>query len=993
MIGQTVSHYRVIEKLGEGGMGAVYLAEDLHLARQVAIKFLTSTDHHYRARFIREARAVSALNHPNIAMVHDYGETPQGQPFIVMEYVKGKSLSDLLEEGLTLRRSVEIVSAIAHALSEAHEHGIVHRDIKPSNVFVSERGHVKVLDFGLVKHLFDPQISGVDLDAKTIYSTQTRSDVIVGTPLYLSPEQATGKPIDGRSDLFALGALLYECLTGQSAFSGGSVLEIGAQIIHVTPPPPSKINPHVPPALDRITLKALEKKVEDRYQSAAELVKDLQTAAATLSGDGVPVASKSTRPTDGYKRATNAFATLTMSLRRQRFSLASMIPAVIVAGLAVAAIIHYWPHSSYQPPAAALHWYEQGTDYLHNGAFYQASKALTQAIVLDPKYAIARARLAQAWTELDYSDRAKDELLEVSRIVGDRSNLSRSDTLYLEAITAMVSRHFDDAVNAYSELVKLSPDSSPVYVDLGYAYENAGNLDKALENYVKAIDLNKGQYATAYLRAGVVYNRKNDRTNAMAMLDQAERLYSAASNSEGSNEVIRQRGNVFRANGESDKAQAQFQKSLEASQAIGNEAQQINALIDLSYIASRRGLIAEAENYARQAVTFAQQKQLENLTAGALLELGNTFSNKGDLEKAESYFRQAILIARANKGRLRENRALANLGALYIEVRRLDEGMPMVQQALAYFQQENYLPYAVICLGHIARANRRKGDYAAAQDAVNQKIELANRINSPQVIADADVELGQQLLDQEKLTASLDQYGKALQLYQTDKNKLRVAFTKANQAKILARLGRYDDAKKLLDEVFEIIGEQKDSFLQLVPELHLVKAEMSLSENKFPEAAASANEVIKTSEAKSDVAIEAQLILGLVKVFSGGGKSAQKLCEDAVKTAEDSGDFYLLSRALLAGAEAALKGNDPQTALRLATQAQERFAHGEQLESEWRAWLIASQASLQLHDASNAEVQRQNASNVRAKLEQQWGADFKQYLSRPDIQAYLRQPS
>src|ERR1044072_1753892 len=192
MIGQTVSHYRILEKLGEGGMGEVYLAEDLHLARRGAIKFLTSTDRHYRARFIREASAVSALNHPHIAMAPDYGENTDGQPFIVMEFVKGKSLSELLEEGLTLRRSVEIISAIAEPLGEAHELGIVHRDIKPTNVLVSERGHVKVLDFGLVKHMFDVPVSDVDLDARTIYSTKTRSDVIVGTTLYLSPEQATG---------------------------------------------------------------------------------------------------------------------------------------------------------------------------------------------------------------------------------------------------------------------------------------------------------------------------------------------------------------------------------------------------------------------------------------------------------------------------------------------------------------------------------------------------------------------------------------------------------------------------------------------------------------------------------------------------------------------------------------------------------------------------------------------------------------------------------
>src|SRR5688572_20486810 len=414
MIGQTVSHYRIVDKLGEGGMGAVYLAEDLHLARRVAIKFLTSTDHHYRARFIREARAVSALTHTNIATVYDYGETDDNQPFIVMEFVNGKPLNELLENGLNLRRSVEIVISIAEALSEAHERGIVHRDIKPSNIVINERGQVKVLDFGLVKNLFEQPSSGVDLDANTLYSTQTRSDVIVGTPLYLSPEQATGKAVDGRSDLFALGALLYECLTGQSAFSGGSVLEIGAQIIHVTPPPPSKINPHVPPSLDRITLKALEKKVDARYQSAGEMLKDLKAASTTLTGNGVPVSSRSNNSTEGFKRATNAFATLTMSLRRQRFSIASVIPAFIAAGLIIWAIIYFWPRTYYQPTPAALEWYERGTERLRNGAYHQASKALEQAIALDGNFALARARLAQAWTELDFIDKAKDELLAVT---------------------------------------------------------------------------------------------------------------------------------------------------------------------------------------------------------------------------------------------------------------------------------------------------------------------------------------------------------------------------------------------------------------------------------------------------------------------------------------------------------------------------------------------------------------------------------------------------
>src|SRR5918998_5351700 len=288
MIGQIVSHYRILEKLGEGGMGVVYAAEDTHLGRQVAIKFLsasTSDTHHFKARFLREARAVSQLSHPHIAMLYDYGETEEGFPFIVMERVKGKPLSDLLYEGeLTLARALEIIEDVADALGQAHEQGIVHRDIKPSNVFINNPGRVKVLDFGLAKQLNEEQ-GKADPDARTLLATHTRSDIVVGTPLYLSPEQAKGTPVDGRSDLFALGALLYECITGRPAFSGASVIEIGAQILHVDPTPPSTINPRVPRELDRITLKALAKRPEARYQSAAEMIDDLRAVRARVAGD------------------------------------------------------------------------------------------------------------------------------------------------------------------------------------------------------------------------------------------------------------------------------------------------------------------------------------------------------------------------------------------------------------------------------------------------------------------------------------------------------------------------------------------------------------------------------------------------------------------------------------------------------------------------------------------------------------------------------------
>ncbi|HKG12407.1 MAG TPA: serine/threonine-protein kinase, partial [Pyrinomonadaceae bacterium] len=254
MIGKTISHYHILGQIGEGGMGVVYVAEDARFGRRVAIKIphAGKDESHYRSRFLREARAVSRLNHRNIAAVYDMGETDDGRPYIVMELVSGQTLGDVLAgPGLSVARSVEVIREVAGALAEAHSHSIIHRDVKPSNVIISERGEVKVLDFGLAKQLEE------DGTKSRALSEHTRSDVVIGTPLYLSPEQARGAKVDPRSDLFALGALLYECVSGRPAFSGANVIEIGAQVLHFDPPPASRSNPRVTPELDRLIKRAL----------------------------------------------------------------------------------------------------------------------------------------------------------------------------------------------------------------------------------------------------------------------------------------------------------------------------------------------------------------------------------------------------------------------------------------------------------------------------------------------------------------------------------------------------------------------------------------------------------------------------------------------------------------------------------------------------------------------------------------------------------------
>jgi tetratricopeptide (TPR) repeat protein len=747
----------------------------------------------------------------------------------------------------------------------------------------------------------------------------------------------------------------------------------------------------VTPALDRITMKALEKNVEKRYQTADDFLKDLQAEVAGLGGNGVPVIRGPKGDTRGENvRATSALATLTMQLRRQRFSLASFIAMIVVTGLAIWAVARFWPRDIYEPPPAALRWYEIGSDGLRNGAYHQASKAFQQAIGIDSNYALARARLAQAWTELDYIDNAKDELLMVEGLTRTGKAISDKDALYLDAIKAMALRDFPEAVKAYTAIAELSPEDSQVFVELGYAYENAGDADKALENYLKAISLSNNQYATAFLRAGIIYNRKREREQALKMYDEAERLYRAASNNEGGNEVMRRRGVLYRQTFRFDEARAQFQQSLDSARATGLEAQQFSALIDLSFLAFVSGQqAAEGENYAQQAVTIAQNKQLENFAAAGLNELGLSNYSRGDYEKAEHFFTQAVQLARANKGRFAEAQGMANLGAVYIVTLRVDQGLQLVQDALTFFQEKNYPASISLCLTHMTRGYRRKGDYPAALQAGNQKVELARKSGSQPDIANAYDEVGAVLMDREDLVNARRYYEDAAGIYESAQTPQppRFFYNKANRGNILARLGHYDQSEPMLAEVWQTVSTAKTVDKQLMAQVLVFQANLRLSQRRFPEAIALSTEAIKVAGTEiPESAIEGRSVLGLAKARSGNAREGLRLCDEAVKMASATRDFSLQSRALLNKAEAALLTNDAQTALNLATEAQGRFAQGELNESEWRAWLIASRASEKLGDKSKAQEQYGNAMNVRSKLEQRWGAEaFKQYNSRPDI--------
>jgi tetratricopeptide (TPR) repeat protein len=797
--------------------------------------------------------------------------------------------------------------------------------------------------------------------------------MIIGTVGYMSPEQVRGREVDPRSDIFSFGVILYEMLTGQRAFRGDSAIEVMSAILKEEPPEISLVNSKIPPQLERIARRCLEKQPEQRFQTASDL---------SLALDALSTPSGSQPETLLEMPARNAGAFGTQLLAR-RYKI--IIPALLII-LGLAYLLSTWrpfQQGMPQPSAKALPYYEIGTQALRDGSYYRASSYLREAIGIDPQFSLAHARLAEALAELDYSDESKNELLTVSSQVPDRSRLAAFDKLTLEAIQYTAVRDLPAAIDSYTQLIGLAPDAEKahVYLDLGRAYEKNHEPDKAIDAYLNAAKSDP-QMPTAHLRLGIIYGeRQKDLNKANESFKRAEELYQ--DKKEGLAELFFNRGRIY--NGLNRLAEARDQLKRVAE--YGNDHQKIRAILELSSISSSAGNFEQAHQEAEEGLSLAQKNKMRNVTTQGYISLGYAFHSRGDYEKAKDYYNQAIDSASTYGGRRDTAYAQVNLGSILIQQGHLDDGLREVEAAQKFFESADYRKEQLDTLMIIAREKRKRGDYEAAQSAYEQLLPLAEKSGDRSLVAQVHIETGRLLIYQERYPEAVTHIDESYRIHQSLGLKPKVGYALVNRIYVMWQLGDYRAAHASLGEAYSIANQTAGGEKQLLAQVSLSESHLALSERNFKLAIQKSRPYANQAEAlPAEVYIWALQILGPAEALSGSVRAGLQHCQEAVTKAESIKDDRLLGEAKLSLAQSKAIAGQWQESLTLANQAQELLSRLGRMESEWRAWLVVARSYQSLKQSAQARDAALKAEETITRLRERWGAGaYNLYLTRKEI--------
>ncbi|MBM4169979.1 MAG: tetratricopeptide repeat protein [Ignavibacteria bacterium] len=722
MIGSTISHYRIIEKLGEGGMGVVYKAEDTKLKRTVALKFLPpqlTQDEEAKSRFVHEAQAASGLDHPSICTIHEIDQTEDGRMFVSMAYYGGEPLNKHLAQGrFNPDETVRLATEIAKGLARAHDAGVVHRDIKPGNIMLTQHGEAKIVDFGLAK------LAGV--------SRFTREGVTVGTTPYMSPEQARGDDVDHRSDVWSLGVVMYEMLSGTTPFKGEYDQVILYSILNQSPTDLSTLVPDLPPELGQIIGRCLKKDLNDRYQRAAELVEDLENYQR----------GKKKIPTRSW-RLNGFFGT--PRTRTLTWSLAAVV-AIIAASFAIAPIREGWksffgfpsiPEARY---IAVLPFTNVGggteNEAFSNGIVERLTSRLSQlerfqgSLWVVPAVEIYRRNVASpseaknlfgATLAVSGSVQRNRESIQISLNLLDASSMRQLRSSIIEgrvqhlgdleesvliALIGMLEMEVPPAVRArVAMLGTRNSEAHDLYLKgRGYLqrYREKGNLEKAIDLFKDAV-AEDSTYAEAFAGLGEAYWRQYEITNDVRWVDQAIQNSTTAQRLNDKLLAVHLTlGLVYNGTGRPVDAEREFRSALTLDPVSAQAYQGLARALEI------RGDVAASEETYRRAV------ELRPAYATTHNDLGTFLARLGKYEAAAHEFRAVVEIA---PGAVTGYR---NLGGMYWYMNRRDEAVRWFLKALEL--EPDYRTYS-----NLATLYYYEGKFSEVSQMYQKALEISDK--------------------------------------------------------------------------------------------------------------------------------------------------------------------------------------------------------------------------------------------------------------------------
>ncbi|MBY0508414.1 MAG: protein kinase [Bryobacteraceae bacterium] len=947
---RLANRFELLRLIGRGGMGEVYAALDADLEEQVAVKVLHADllgDSGATQRFRRELQLARKVTHANVCRLFDLGRhsTPSGDVFfLTMELVEGETLADRLRRTgpLKVDEARPIVEQLLHGLSAAHQAGIIHRDLKPSNIMLTGERAV-IMDFGLARR--DSALTGQSL---------TSSGKVLGTLLYMAPEQLQGQPVTERTDIYALGLLMYELTTGQRPFgpadSVGSVLTRLTQ----TPAPPTNLAPDLPRNWSRTITAALELDPQHRPATAQVLLDHLQGA--------------------GPRR----------HLRVSGGQIAAATAAVLLAGL-----FYLTSSRETQTPPEAVRWYRDGQQSLADGGLIRARGEFERSIELAPRFAPAHAARAEALLEMDMTSQARDAMLVASEAAPDRSRLRSDEVHYLEGIHRLILGDCPSALTALEKMTQQANGLDKTLAGLVQARalmrcNQPAKAETALQEAAKA----DGRNAAIPMQQAVLAARRRDYPLADNLLSKAEALYRVRDQREGSGQVMFLRAVFLEEQNRLDESQRTLDRASEIAQTSPNPLLRVRVALEKGLVYRQMGDMPKAEEQTTQALRIANQNGLDTLSLQALFAAGNIHLKRYELGPARDQFLRALDISERFRNTESAARAQMSLGSVYVRLGKTDEAIQATQAALPFFQSAGQVRNVANGYLLIGQALIIKGDFIEAEKVFANQLNLAlerkdveREAVTRENLATAQAELG-------KLTEALHHYRAAVEIHKRSGKKRSLIYALTNASDIESRLGHTATATQLLDESRKLLPQLEKKPADLQQRVEIGSAYLALRSGDYRSVVAASQAVLQLGLPPNGFRdAQVQAALCYAAGASGQPRGLLTYCQRAIEQAQSSGRQSVLDTRLIV-AQAYLRGGLPSEAELHAAAVAEDLAKSHRPEGSWAAYAIRAWASGRRGRHDEAKIFAREASlqmeKFRLYVKDQ---DFDRWLRRADIAA------